>query len=46
MELIEEIHTMIIWSNISDKKEAIRNKLDEKFYLIAQLEITWDKDKF
>lgn len=46
MELVEEIHTMIIWSNISDKKEAIRKKLVKKFNLISQLEILWDKDKF
>lgn len=46
MELIREIHTMIVWSKASQVKPEIEAKIKAHFNLISQVEICWEKEMF
>ena len=44
--MTNEIHLVIIWSKASDKKEKILNDLSNKFEILNQYLIGWDKADF
>lgn len=46
MELIKEIHTMIVWSNASKVTPDIEKEIKRNFNLISRVEISWEKEKF
>lgn len=41
-----EIHTLIVWSKAIDHIDAVEGKIREKFNLLANIEIAWEKEKF